>query len=94
MPGRFRYEERAASMRKTLLLAGVVGAAVALLARSQRQDATRYVKIKQMSMGNGHPENVPVSGSHGYPAAGHGVADGTGDFDAASRGGLATTPVR
>jgi hypothetical protein len=79
-------------MRKILLLAGLVGAA-ALIIRNQRQDATRYVKIKQMSMGDGHPENVPVGGSHGYPNAGQGVADGTGDFDAASRGGLATTPV-
>jgi len=79
-------------MRKTLLLAGIVGAA--LIIRNQRQDAARYLKIKQMSMGNGHPENVPASGSQKYPAAGGGVADGTGDFDAASRGGLASTPAR
>jgi hypothetical protein len=79
-------------MRRTLLLAGLVG--VALIVRSQRQDAVRYLKIKQMSMGGGHPENVPAGGSHGYPTAGQGVADGTGDFDAASRGGLATTPTR
>jgi hypothetical protein len=80
-------------MRKMLLLGGLAGA-VALIIRNQRQDATRYLRIKQMSTGNGHPENVPAGGSHGYPNAGRGVADGTGDFDAASRGGLASTPVR
>jgi hypothetical protein len=53
-------------------------------------EITRYLKIKQMSAGAGHPENVPVSGSHAYPQPGHGAADGTGDFDSASRGG----PVR
>jgi len=79
-------------MRKTLLLAGIAG--IALIVRNQRKDAARYLKIKQMSMGDGHPENVPTSGTHEYPDAGQGVADGTGDFDAASRGGLASTPVR
>lgn len=73
-------------MRKTLLLGGLVGAA-ALIARSQRKDAARYLKIKQMSMGGGHPENVPASGNQKYPAPGMGVPDGTGDFDAQSRGG-------
>jgi hypothetical protein len=75
-------------MRKLWLLGGLVGAA-ALIAKSQRQDVTRYLKIKQMSMGGGHPENVPVGGSHSYPSPGNGVVDGTGDFDAASRGGSA-----
>jgi hypothetical protein len=80
-------------MRKIWLLAGGIAGA-ALIVRNQRRDATRYLKIKQMSMGNGHPENVPAGGSRQYPVAGRGVADGTGDFDAASRGGLATTPIR
>jgi len=79
-------------MRKMLLLAGLI--AIVLAARDQRHDAARYLKIKQMSLGRGHPENVPAGGSHSYPAAGHGAVDGTGDFDAASRGGLASTPVR
>jgi hypothetical protein len=79
-------------MRKTWLVAGLIG--IALAARNQRHDAARYLKIKQMSIGSGHPENVPAGGSHSYPNAGHGAADGTGDFDAASRGGLATTPIR
>lgn len=30
-------------------------------------DIRRYVKIKQMSRGGGHPENVPVSGRSAYP---------------------------
>jgi hypothetical protein len=72
-------------MRKMLLLGGLV--AVALIARSQQKDVSRYMKIKQMSMGGGHPENVPAGGSHSYPTPGTGVADGTGDFDALSRGG-------
>ena len=66
-----------------------IGLAVAGLAASQRQEITRYLKVKQMSSGTGHPENVPVSGSHAYPDAGGGAADGTGDFDSASRGGPA-----
>lgn len=73
-------------MRKTLLLGGLAAAA-ALIASSQRKDAARYLKIKQMSMGGGHPENVPAGGSQMYPSAGLGAADGTGDFDAQSRGG-------
>jgi hypothetical protein len=30
-------------------------------------DLSRYIKIKQMSYGNGHPENVPVRGRESYP---------------------------
>jgi len=74
-------------MRKTWLIGGLIG--VALLGRSQQKDAVRYLKIKQMSLGHGHPENVPAGGSQRYPAPGMGAADGTGDFDAASRGGSA-----
>ena len=28
---------------------------------TQRQDIVRYLKIKQMSMGDGHPENAPAA---------------------------------
>jgi hypothetical protein len=76
-------------MRKVLLF--TVPLAVAGIIASQRQEITRYLKVKQMSSGTGHPENVPVSGSHAYPDAGGGVPDGTGDFDSASRGGPART---
>jgi hypothetical protein len=51
-------------IRKTLLF--IIPLAAAGIAASQWQDITRYLKIKQMSMGNGHPENVPASGSHAY----------------------------
>jgi hypothetical protein len=74
-------------MRKALLIGGLVGAG--LLAASQRQDIVRYLKIKQMSAGQGHPENVPTSGSRRYRAPGQGEPDGTGDFDSAHRGGPA-----
>jgi hypothetical protein len=30
-------------------------------------DIRRYIKIKQMSKGDGHPENVPVTGRSAYP---------------------------
>jgi hypothetical protein len=52
-------------MRK-FLIAAVVMAAV--LAGLQRHDLIRYLKIKQMSLGTGHPENVPAGGSHSYPS--------------------------
>jgi hypothetical protein len=74
-------------MRK-LLIAAIIGAAAAV--GLQRLDLVRYLKIKQMSVGTGHPENVPARGSHRYPAVGRGVADGTGDFDSSRRGGPAS----
>ncbi len=74
-------------MGKVLLLGGLAG--VAFLVASQRQDIGRYLKIKQMSLGQGHPEYVPAEGTREYPAPGHGAPDGTGDFDSARRGGPA-----
>jgi hypothetical protein len=50
-------------------------------------DIVRYIKIKRLSRGPGHPELVPVTGSKAYPRSGQGAVDGTGDFDSASRGG-------
>jgi hypothetical protein len=60
------------------------------LIASQWQDVMRYLKIKQMSAGQGHPEYVPTEGTTAYPEdpAG-GAPDGTGDFDSARRGGPA-----
>jgi hypothetical protein len=72
-------------MRKVLpkgLLAGAVQTVTA-----QWREIVRYLRIEQMSLGQGHPENVPARGSHSYPAPGRGVPDGTGDFDSAGRGG-------
>jgi hypothetical protein len=68
----------------------VLLASVAVLAVSQWQEIARYVKIKQMSQGDGHPQAVPAEGQHAYPKPSGGVPDGTGDFDSAARGGPAT----
>ena len=55
-------------------------------------DLIRYFKIKRLSGGRGHPELVPVTGSKSYPQrSGQGAADGTRDFDSASRGGPLTS---
>ena len=66
----------------------LVFAGVTLLLASQWSDIKRYVRIKQLSMGRGHPENVPAEGRKAYPQRpGDGATDGTGDFGSASRGG-------
>lgn len=68
----------------------LVSAGVTLLVASQWADINRYLKIKQMSVRQGHPENVPARGRAAYPQVpGRGATDGTGDFDSASRGGPA-----
>jgi hypothetical protein len=72
------------------ILRVLVPAGVALLVASQWADIKRYFKIKQLSVQQGHPENVPAHGRTAYPQIpGSGSADGTGDFDSASRGGPA-----
>lgn len=74
--------------RKALGLLVPMG--VTLLVASQWTDIKRYYKIKRLSSGHGHPENVPAQGRKMYPQnpAG-GAADGTGEFESASRGGPA-----
>jgi hypothetical protein len=68
----------------------LVSAAVTLLLASQWSDIRRYLRIKQLSMGQGHPQNVPAEGRQAYPQRpGDGAADGTGDFGSAGRGGPA-----
>lgn len=53
-------------------------------------DIIRYIKIKRLSQGRGHPEFVPVRGSTAYPqSSDKSGSDGTGEFDSASRGGPA-----
>jgi Family of unknown function (DUF6893) len=75
-------------LRKALGLAVPAGAAV--LVASQWADIRRYFKIRQLSVRRGHPQNVPAQGRAMYPQSpGSGAADGTGDFDSASRGGPA-----
>ena len=63
-------------------------ASVAVLVASQWREISRYIKISQMSRGDGHPQIVPAAGKHAYPKRpGGGASDGTGEFDSASRGG-------
>lgn len=70
------------------LFPAVLGALAAL----QWQDALRYLKIKQISTGRGHPEVVPAEGKRSYAQdRGHADQDGRGDFDSARRGGPART---
>jgi hypothetical protein len=77
-------------IRKALPILVSVG--VTLLLANQWSDIKRYARIKQLSMGQGHPENVPAEGRKSYPQrSGEGAADGTGDFGSASRGGPALT---
>ena len=65
-------------------------ASVAILAATQWREIARYLKISQMSRGDGHPRFVPAGGQHSYPKhSGAGTPDGTGDFDSATRGGPA-----
>ena len=63
--------------------------AIGALAATQWQDITRYVKIKQMSLGaGGRPQNVPAVGKTAYPVdPASGAADGRGDFASPQRGG-------
>jgi hypothetical protein len=68
-----------------LVLAAAAGGALTV---SQWPDIRRYVKIKQLSMGSGHPQNVPAVGATAYPQRPTG-GDGSGDFDSARRGGPA-----
>jgi hypothetical protein len=46
-----------------LLIPAVLG----LLIAAQWPDIRRYLKVKQLSQEQGHPENVPVRGTSAYP---------------------------
>lgn len=73
-------------IRKALWLAvPAAGLGVVMLVAGWT-DITRYFKIKSIG---GHPEIVPIEGTHSYAGSGSGAPDGTGDFDSASRGGPA-----
>jgi hypothetical protein len=75
-------------IRKALLL--LIPAALGLLISSQWPDIGRHLKIRQLSQGHGHPQNVPLKGTKAYPQCpGDGGQVGTGDFDSAGRGGPA-----
>jgi hypothetical protein len=51
-------------IRKMLLL--MIMVTTAGLIATQWTDIVRYLKIKQLSAGDGHPENVPATGTHRY----------------------------
>ena len=75
------------------LLQVSIPAAMGVLIATQWPEIRRYVQLRKMSLGQGHPENVPMRGTQAYPKhPGQGEQDGTGDFDSASRGGPARTP--
>jgi hypothetical protein len=54
--------------RKALGL--LVSVALGGLIAAGWSDIQRYLKIKQMSYGDGHPENVPARGRQSYPHPG------------------------
>jgi hypothetical protein len=60
--GPCKKEER--TMVKVLSLLISVG--LGLVIASQWADIQRYLKIKQMSQDDGHPENVPARGTAKY----------------------------
>ena len=52
-------------MKKALLL--VIPLGLAALIAGGWQDISRFIKIKQISFGRGHPESVPARGRISYP---------------------------
>jgi hypothetical protein len=71
-------------MRKALWL--VIPVALGAAIAGGWHDIIRFAKIKQISLGSGHPEVVPAEGTHAY---GHSRPSGEPDFDSARRGGPA-----
>jgi hypothetical protein len=51
----------------TKMMLALAGLAGGLLIAGQWTDIKRYVQIRQLSAGQGHPENVPVGGRTSYP---------------------------
>jgi hypothetical protein len=65
-------------IRKARLL--LVPAALGLLITSQWPDIRRYLKLRQLSQGHGHPQNVPLRGrrpTHSARAMANKTARGT-----------------
>ncbi len=50
---------------RTIMTVALAALTAAVLAN--RQDISRYIRIRQMSAGRGHPEYVPAEGHHAYP---------------------------
>lgn len=59
-------------MKKALLL--LIPAGLAVLIAGGWQDISRFIKIKKISAGRGHPESVPAHGRISYPQ--HGAPSG------------------
>jgi hypothetical protein len=79
---------RGSVIRKAVPWLGSVLLGVLIVA--QWQDIIRYLKIRQMSLGQGRPQVVPAAGRTAYPQnPASSAPDGTGEFDSASRGGPA-----
>jgi hypothetical protein len=55
-------------IRKASVFLAAMGMGV--LAATQWPDIRRYLKIKQLSVGKGHPQNVPAKGRIKYPQHG------------------------
>ena len=68
-------------MRKALWL--VIPVALGAAIAGGWQDIIRFAKIKQISLGSGHPEVVPAEGTHAY-----------GHSPAVRRAGLRLGPPR
>jgi hypothetical protein len=65
----------------------LVVAATGVFLAANWQDIRRYMAIRQKSS-SPHPELIPAHGRTRYPQShAAGAPDGTGDFDAAQRGG-------
>ena len=64
------------TIRKMLFFTAL--AVPALLVAGMRREIARYLKMKQMSTGHGHPENAPAGGSQAYPPPEKGATDGKG----------------
>ena len=78
-------------IRKALLL--LVPAALGLLITSQWPDIRRYLKIRQLSQGNGRPQNIPLKGTKAYSrGSDDGEQDGAGELNSASREEQAKRP--
>ena len=66
----------------------LIPAVLTLLVVAGWNDIIRFLKIKRLDLGGGHPEVVPAEGRKAYPQRpGDGTPDGTGEFDSAQRGG-------
>jgi hypothetical protein len=76
--------------RKVLRL--LVPTALGALIATQWPDIVRYVKIKQMSFGQGHPELVPVHGRTAYPQHAEGPHGGDDQQGRSGRPAGGSTP--